>query len=68
MILGLFGVFLLAAIQGKIPWTDIPGLLTLCPLIAAPTITIGLLCRWFRIRKLAALREYERVLDALTKA
>lgn len=60
-------VTLEAMLRGRLPSTDLPGMFVLGPIMAAPTIIIGLLCRWFRFRKLAALREYERVLKSLTE-
>ncbi len=51
--------------RGLGAWGDIPALLALVAIAEIPTLSFGVFLRWARHRKMAQLREYERVLASL---
>ncbi len=57
--------FVWSVTRGLGAWGDIPAWLALVAIAEVPMLGVGIFLRWARHRKLAELREYERVLASL---
>ncbi|MFC0206186.1 hypothetical protein [Novosphingobium soli] len=64
---GSLAYLIWADFRGLVETTEVPSVWLLFLLAESPLVLLGVLFRYHRIRKLAALREYERVLLQLSK-